>query len=154
MQSALERLQEMRAGRQREADDRPPLEPPLLAKYPPDELGEPCAVCGFKEKWVWLDGRQLCRPCLIWGHGPSVAIDDGEECTHENTSNGKPSATRRASEARASDDLRSWWQDAEGHCKVCRGRKAWRSIHGTVICGLCHPPASPALVAAWLEEHG
>jgi hypothetical protein len=40
-------------------------EPTLLAQYPADELGEPCTVCGSPEKWVWLDGRRLCRPCLI-----------------------------------------------------------------------------------------
>jgi hypothetical protein len=32
---------------------------------PPDELGEPCADCGTKEKWRWLDGRLLCRACLL-----------------------------------------------------------------------------------------
>jgi hypothetical protein len=37
----------------------------LLVKYPPDELGEPCPQCAGKEKWRWLDGRLLCRPCLV-----------------------------------------------------------------------------------------
>ena len=104
MKSALERLREIRAGHRRDAEDHPSSM--LLAKYPPDEFGDPCPDCSSKEKWVWLDGRRLCRPCLIRGHGPSVASDDGEECTHEMTLNGKPSATRRASEARASDDRR------------------------------------------------
>jgi hypothetical protein len=48
---------------------------PLLAKYPPDELGEPCPACGSKEKWIWLDGRQLCRPCLI--RGDRLAVTTG-----------------------------------------------------------------------------
>jgi len=32
---------------------------------PPDEIGDPCADCGALEKWRWIDGRSLCRPCLI-----------------------------------------------------------------------------------------
>jgi hypothetical protein len=36
-----------------------PAAPPL------DELGEPCAACGSKDMWRWLDGRLLCRPCLL-----------------------------------------------------------------------------------------
>jgi hypothetical protein len=32
---------------------------------PPDELGEPCAYCGATDKWRWIDGRLLCRACLI-----------------------------------------------------------------------------------------
>jgi hypothetical protein len=37
----------------------------LLVKYPPDALGEPCPQCGGQEQWRWLDGRLLCRPCLV-----------------------------------------------------------------------------------------
>ena len=37
---------------------------------PPDLLGDPCPDCGSKEKWVWLDQRRLCRPCLIRGSSP------------------------------------------------------------------------------------
>jgi hypothetical protein len=44
-----------------------PSETPLLAKYPPDELGEPCPDCGSKGKWVWIDGRRLCRRGVIDG---------------------------------------------------------------------------------------
>ncbi len=43
----------------------------IAARYPPDELGEPCPDCGSQEKWVWLDERRLCRPCLIRGEPPS-----------------------------------------------------------------------------------
>jgi hypothetical protein len=45
----------------------PPSE--IADTYPPDELGEPCPDCGSTEKWVWLDERRLCRPCVIQG-GP------------------------------------------------------------------------------------
>jgi hypothetical protein len=44
-----------------------PPDHPLLAKYPPDELGERCLVCGSKRKWVWIDGRPLCRRGVIDG---------------------------------------------------------------------------------------
>jgi hypothetical protein len=60
MRSALERLREAQIEETRDTD-------PLLQKYPPDELGERCAACGSQEKWVWLDERRLCRPCLISG---------------------------------------------------------------------------------------
>jgi hypothetical protein len=26
---------------------------------------EPCNACGSLERWYWLDGRKLCRVCLI-----------------------------------------------------------------------------------------
>jgi hypothetical protein len=37
-----------------------------LAAPPPDQAGgSPCSTCGMAEWWRWLDGRLLCRPCLI-----------------------------------------------------------------------------------------
>ena len=36
-------------------------------------------------------------------------------------------------------------------CRACRGTRFWRSVHDIVVCGDCHPPPSPALVAAWLD---
>lgn len=30
------------------------------------------------------------------------------------------------------------------------GHRLWRSVHGVVVCGYCHPPAHPTLVAEWL----
>jgi hypothetical protein len=44
----------------------PAKEPP-----PPDQIGEPCPDCGAAEWWIWLDGRRLCRPCLIRGGPPT-----------------------------------------------------------------------------------
>ena len=35
-------------------------------------------------------------------------------------------------------------------CYACRERRFWRSIHGVVVCGTCHPPAAPRLVERWL----
>jgi hypothetical protein len=35
-------------------------------------------------------------------------------------------------------------------CGWCGRRAWWRSIHGAVVCGHCHPPALPGLVAEWL----
>ena len=37
-------------------------------------------------------------------------------------------------------------------CAACRERRFWRSIHGVVVCGLCHPPAALRLVERWLTE--
>ena len=35
-------------------------------------------------------------------------------------------------------------------CYSCKGSRFWLSIHGVVICGACHPPASPRLVVRWI----
>jgi hypothetical protein len=38
----------------------------LLTAPPADFLSdEPCDVCASRERWLWLDGRELCRMCLI-----------------------------------------------------------------------------------------
>jgi hypothetical protein len=37
-------------------------------------------------------------------------------------------------------------------CYWCGRREWWRSIHGPVVCGHCHPPAVPGLVAEWLGK--
>ena len=43
----------------------------LLSAPPADVLGdEPCDVCASQERWRWLDGRELCRVCLILGLMP------------------------------------------------------------------------------------
>lgn len=36
-------------------------------------------------------------------------------------------------------------------CFSCKRDRFWRSTSGVVICGNCHPPASPKLVAGWDE---
>jgi hypothetical protein len=77
MKSPLERLREIRAEEvHRNSDGLPYIDTELfLAKYPPDELSEPCPDCGSKEKWIWLDGRRLCRPCVIQGGSPPGRCD-------------------------------------------------------------------------------
>ncbi len=35
---------------------------------------------------------------------------------------------------------------------TCHGTRFWRSVHGVVLCGTCHPPAAPALVAEWIDR--
>jgi hypothetical protein len=43
----------------------------VLTAPPADFLGEdPCAICGSYERWRWLDGRLICRGCLIRGGVP------------------------------------------------------------------------------------
>ena len=36
-------------------------------------------------------------------------------------------------------------------CYACGGERFWHSIHGTATCARCHPPASPDLVAEWID---
>ena len=38
-----------------------------------------------------------------------------------------------------------------GPCPWCHRFAWWRSVHGVVVCGNCHPPARPELVAEWLK---
>jgi hypothetical protein len=35
------------------------------------------------------------------------------------------------------------------YCPACRQARFWVSVHGAVVCGICHPPASPRLVERW-----
>ncbi len=46
------------------------------ASPPPADLigDDPCPTCGSQEKWRWLDGRLVCRPCLIAGDAPVTAV--------------------------------------------------------------------------------
>lgn len=37
-------------------------------------------------------------------------------------------------------------------CFSCHGTRFWISIHGTTVCGSCHPPMNPELVSRWLEH--
>ena len=43
-------------------------------------------------------------------------------------------------------------QRPEGGCYACHGTRYWLSIHQALICGRCHPPANPSLVAEWIED--
>lgn len=36
-------------------------------------------------------------------------------------------------------------------CFTCKSTIWWVSVHGAVVCRLCHPPASPELVARWIN---
>jgi hypothetical protein len=39
---------------------------PLLTAPPADLLSDdPCVTCGSRERWQWLDGRLLCRVCVV-----------------------------------------------------------------------------------------
>ena len=42
-------------------------------------------------------------------------------------------------------------QEALAPCFACHGTSHWQSIHGAVVCGTCHPPISPSLVAEWVN---
>jgi hypothetical protein len=47
--------------------DSPPPPAAFPREPPPADVvgGIPCADCGGTEWWRWLDGRLLCRPCLV-----------------------------------------------------------------------------------------
>ena len=50
----------------------------LLSAPPADVLSdELCHVCGSRERWQWLDGRLLCRPCLILDQAPLTLLREG-----------------------------------------------------------------------------
>jgi P4 family phage/plasmid primase-like protien len=36
-------------------------------------------------------------------------------------------------------------------CFACHSTRLWKSIHGAVVCGSCHPPLSDDLVVEWIE---
>lgn len=36
-------------------------------------------------------------------------------------------------------------------CPLCHGLRYWRSLGGGLICEICHPPGSPAVVTEWVE---
>jgi hypothetical protein len=39
---------------------------------------------------------------------------------------------------------------ADATCTACDRRAWWLSIHGAVVCGRCHPPASNPRVERWI----
>ena len=39
-------------------------------------------------------------------------------------------------------------------CHACKERRFWLSIYGVVVCGVCHPPATPQRVERWLINPG
>jgi len=54
----------------------------LLTAPPADVLSEePCSTCGSRERWIWRDGREICRPCLILDlvpmtRAPAMPLED------------------------------------------------------------------------------
>lgn len=43
-------------------------------------------------------------------------------------------------------------QPVPGPCHWCGASRWWRSIYGRLICGQCHPPGGPELVAGRVGE--
>ena len=53
----------------------------LLTAPPADVLGErPCTICGSHERWQWLDGRLLCRVCVILDLAPLTSVCAEWDC--------------------------------------------------------------------------
>ena len=40
---------------------------------------DPCAVCGGRERWLLLDGRLLCRVCLVLDLMPMTLLSEMKE---------------------------------------------------------------------------
>lgn len=75
----------------------------------------------------WAPGGQGAGAALEDEHGAEYGIDVEE---------GRPAA-------KDTDEL--------GPCSCCQGSRYWRNLSGSLICGKCHPPGSPAVVVEWIE---
>jgi hypothetical protein len=55
-----------------------------LLSAPPAEVmaHEPCDVCGSRERWRWLDGREVCRVCLVLDLRPMSLTSPGTAKGH------------------------------------------------------------------------
>jgi hypothetical protein len=52
----------------------------LLLAPPADVLSaEHCPTCGSRERWLWLDGRLLCRVCFILDLAPLTLRREGHQ---------------------------------------------------------------------------
>jgi hypothetical protein len=52
----------------------------LLTAPPADVRGDdPCATCGSHERWHWLDGRLLCRVCVVLDLMPMSLLSSVKE---------------------------------------------------------------------------
>jgi hypothetical protein len=50
----------------------------LLIAPPADAMSdEPCPICGSRERWHWLDGRRLCRVCMVLDFTPLTLAREG-----------------------------------------------------------------------------
>ena len=79
------------------------------------------------------DGNQLrCRP--------RSALTERDLATLREI---KPAVLARLREERGASPARVV-------CYACKSSRFWRSIHGRIVCAVCHPPASPELVKEWI----
>lgn len=63
----------------------------------------------------------------------------GAECTRETVADPSPAPPRESEPS------------GGGPCPACHERKYWRSIHGAVVCAICHPPPAPHFVTEWID---
>ena len=54
------------------------------------------------------------------------------------------------------EDVAAATNRAAPSCFSCGSTERWLSIHGAIVCVVCHPPAHPSLIKAWLgpDDHG
>jgi hypothetical protein len=52
-----------------------------LASAPPADLmsHDPCPICGSHERWIWLDGRHICRVCVVLDLRPMSLLSSVNE---------------------------------------------------------------------------
>lgn len=44
------------------------------------------------------------------------------------------------------------WMNEQGFCSMCRNQSVWLSVHGVLICGACHPPATSHVLTRVLDS--
>jgi hypothetical protein len=61
----------------------------LLTAPPADVMSDdPCLICGSRERWIWLDGRELCRVCVVLDQVPLTLMRQGWSETQEEATRG------------------------------------------------------------------
>jgi hypothetical protein len=55
----------------------------LVVAPPADVLSDDsCEICGSRERWQWLDGRLLCRVCVVLDLRPMSLLPSGNGVSH------------------------------------------------------------------------
>ncbi len=62
-----------------------------------------------------------------------------------------PAARARKLLSKACGRVRAVAPIPSGACWACGRIRYWLSVYDHMVCGVCHPPADPALVLEWIE---
>ncbi len=105
--------------------------------FTPDDDGPPpCPKCGSLELWETLTGTWRSLHCAP----PTTSGKMLEQAKRLRGQLGFPEFDIRMSEPGIDP------------CHWCGRFHWWRSIHGVVVCGNCHPPAMPGLAVDWVNN--